>query len=414
MFAAVLLASCAWGAGDHHSTAPHGNHGTAALPLLGKCCEPAANLTMLGAGGLPRPRAAWIKANCTCVGSNSVIERAVTVPSGGKHLHFHWAMTNMTALGKLLTLRLVPCSGKPILLVKPAILKDGQYMQQLFETVARGPDSGYHTHTWPFPDVNHTAVLAQPLDADLAKRNVTFGQPPSSGRSSWMARTTPWGDRTDSEGVETTLTIVVRHPGYFVSVYSEMDTQFTLLTHLHPDAASNPVTMRGSSSDKARRASLSARWDDAGTVKVAWSGDGGGRMDQYQIYILKQPDEGLATSRGQGVCGLVGADLENGRDSRCNSWTPCGLRKNMIPVGGVFFGYNAGPGNVFEVDFAQIGLLLYRDNRYLVNVMRTPEDVSSGDEVYVGVTMHRNSPQADEDVSFAQPDSQRACRAPQN
>ena len=99
-------------------------------------------------------------------------------------------------------------------------------------------------------------------------------------------------------------------------------------------------------------------------------------MDQYQIYILKQPDEGLAESRGQGVCGLVGADLENGRDSRCNSWTPCGLRKNMISVGGVFFGYNAGPGNVFEVDFAQIGLLLYRDNRYLVNVMRTPESDS--------------------------------------
>jgi len=68
MFFAVLLAAYAWGAGNHS------NHSTVALPLLGKCCEPAANLTMLGAGGVPRPRSAGIKANCPGVGSNRAIE----------------------------------------------------------------------------------------------------------------------------------------------------------------------------------------------------------------------------------------------------------------------------------------------------------------------------------------------------
>ena len=401
----------------------------ASTAFLGRCCEPVPTLARLGPGFVLEPRAAWVRSNCTCLGDHSSIESSVLA---GKHAHFHWAMTNGSLLGQFLTLRLVPCTGKPIILAKPAVLRDGQHMHQLFETVSSGADVGTHTATWPFPDINNTGVRGQPLDADILNNtNVTVAYTHTKRVTDFVnhdrnfddgdrafahataarvytensmnsSEPVPWGTRAASGGIESTITFVVKSPGFFVSIYSEMDSEFTIFADIHSDAASNPVTLRSTGASAARRGSLKAEWgsEGGGALILRWNSIGGTQTDKFQIYMLKQPDGARADLfQGYGLCGTEGADLANGRDSRCNVWTTCGCRKNMIPIGGTINGYNAKmPGYTFTVSLPMLGLYLERDNRYLFTVIRTPKDLSFGEEVYLGVTARRNPQLSSEDI----------------
>ena len=103
-------------------------------------------------------------AECTKLEGNHQVIEGLMVNKGDYHF-YHWAVTNASLLdGGTVTFTMSPCNGVPQVFVKPALLYQGNAMEQLFETVPGS--NGSRTSTWPFPD-NNTGRVAQGPDTFL-------------------------------------------------------------------------------------------------------------------------------------------------------------------------------------------------------------------------------------------------------
>ena len=345
---------------------------TAEPVTIAKPCESHSGLTHNGAS-----RAPWIQQKCTELRTGVKDAQNATV-GAGQYKHYHWVVDDYNLVkgagGGRVSFVLTPCRGRAHLFVKPAVLRNGRAMDQLFET---NPD-GTKTDTWPFPD-KQTGVIAQPPDADL----------PSSSSSSLPA--TLWGRNGTQSGFENVLTFRVQHGSYFISVYGagavggegDLDGsssfQLTAITH---GAGRNPLLDASQGQHLLRRRSLEALWDK-GRLKLKWNTTGGEPADLYQLMMLKGDGQ-------HGICNVTLARLLSGAAPQCVMTTPCGVEDpgaKTLPVGRAFRGLDASGGNGGEitVDLQQLDIVVADKVPYYFTVVRTPADASKAKELFVGL-----------------------------
>ena len=355
------------------------------LMRIGACCTPEPDLrlppsSISGAQGATR--ASWVKSHCTCLHDGLLAARNATV-GAGEYRHFHWSLTNYSLIegtgpggagggeGRV-TFLLTPCRGRAHLFVKPALLRDGRRMDQLFETE---PASGAPTPTWPFPD-DRTGVTAQPPDAGL--------QADGGGGAGLPA--VKWGLAAREAGYENALTFRIGHGSYLISVYgeSEADFQLAALTHV---GLSNPLQRASEGVARQRRFSLSAAWAE-GQLALSWNTTGAAMDDTFQLYMLKSPARGIYSAvQRRGICGAELTDLPNGRSSRCVMSTPCGVVAAAQPVGRALLASSAKlAGGPLTVRLRDHDIEVEDEVPYFFTVLRTPADFPvSARELYVGL-----------------------------
>jgi hypothetical protein len=145
----------------------------------------------------------------------------------GEYRFFHWTLHEFGLLnypnGTEVTFTLTPCKGLPKLFVKPALLYDGQPMTQTFETAVG--TSGQKTATWPFPD-NSTGIHPQgpevEVDGTVLVPDANLEYP---GR--YFQEVTYGFAGTEPVEINA-ITIPIKHTGYFISVYGEYESYFSI------------------------------------------------------------------------------------------------------------------------------------------------------------------------------------------
>ena len=143
--------------------------------------------------------------------------------------------------------------------------------------------------TWPFPD-SATGVLPQGGDVRLQAPHL---------------RKMHWGLNGTDAGYENSVTFRIQHGGYFVSVYGDTASRYTLIAFTHT-GATNPLNEEHVGDALARRSSLEAQWQD-GKLKMYWKTPGGDVGDKYQLYMVTMlPDH---SRKEIGTCGQGLADL---------------------------------------------------------------------------------------------------------
>lgn len=334
---------------------------------IAKRCEPHSDLKHNG-----QRRADWIKQRCTELRTGVLAAQNATV-AAGEYKHYHWVVDDYalvkSAGGGRVSFVLTPCRGRSHLFVKPAVLRNGRAMDQLFET---NPD-GTMTDTWPFPD-KQTGVIAQPPDQDLT----------SSSSPSSPLPATLWGRNGTQSGFENVVTFRLQHGSYFISVYgagavgSEEESSFQLTAVTH-SAMHNPLLDASQGKHLQRRRSLQALWDK-GRLKLMWNTTGGAADDLYQLMMLKGSSQ-------HGICNVTLARLLSGASPNCVMTTPCGVEGAGETVGRAFQGKDASPGNggYITVDLQQLGIIVEDKVPYYYTVVRTPADPTQAKELFVGL-----------------------------
>ena len=110
---------------------------------IGRCCEYDPSIADVRISGqrLAANRSDWVQRHCNCLHDNTKVDG--TVPPGS-YAHYHWTIQDYSLInheaGGRITFLLTPCTGSPALFVKPAVLADGQRMNQMFEAAAGDPD----------------------------------------------------------------------------------------------------------------------------------------------------------------------------------------------------------------------------------------------------------------------------------
>ena len=342
---------------------------------FGGCCVPHADLTWSKESGHSEARAQWVSEHCQCLGDDATKEVSL---AAGEYAHFHWEASGIDgARESYLTLWLMPCKGRPVLLLKPMFVLNGEPMRQLFETVpGNGPRRGYHTDTWPFPD-NNTGLQPQPADVILS------GQVAAEYDSTKL-----WGKRTSNIGFETSLTIQVQHTGYLISVVSETDTKFLLYSKLHRPDDPSPQEAMNTGAALARRKSLAAQYD-SDTVTLTWNTTGN-ITDTYQAYMLRyEPGEQAGPIlNNRGRCGQIGADLSGYLDSRCIVWTACGVKRFAVEIGPLL-SPSLDVSNTLKLRLADHHIKMEADIMHYFNVLR--RDAKGNEELYLGAFVQPSS-----------------------
>jgi len=155
-------------------------------------------------------------------GSYHLLEQQIV--REGEYKFYHWTLDDFSLVntdeGGTVTFTMSPCNGVPQVFVKPALLYQGNAMEQLFETVPGS--NGSRTQTWPFPD-NNTGRVAQGPDAFLVN-----GDYPGD-----VFEEIIWGFNGTSLGQggrpdEHAITIDIQNAGYFISVYGVTNSTFTM------------------------------------------------------------------------------------------------------------------------------------------------------------------------------------------
>lgn len=292
---------------------------------------------------------------------------------------FHWTLHEYgrlnvnNRLGSEVTFELIPCSGSPHLLVKPALLYEAKPLLQTFETDVT--TNGGKTDTWPFPD-NKTGLLAQGPDAVinnvggqdvvvLPNANVDYPGP--------NFVTSVVGFRSALYANMNTITIAIKHAAYFISVYGQEESVFTLRARVKPIETANfnpavrladkvrlvDVGVRASTLEQTGGVMIRVSWDAPeyeynSTVQTGWHAD-----DEYYVYYVadtrpmyKEPADGFTPGHRLGCSnpppytdaspcqgnftygdaseanGAFKCDLSTGQTHNCILSTSCGMRLN--------------------------------------------------------------------------------------
>jgi len=412
-------------------------------PLERMCCQPHPDLQYTPAGGgapeggataqsQPQPRAAWVRKHCRCLVDNATVSGIELQPL--EYAHFHWALTDPSAVddaaGTFVTFWLTPCYGLPRLFVKPLVLREGRALDQLFEThAAPAGRRGGQTETWPFPDAS-TGSTAQPLDYRVSGAAAADAR--AIAADTWNASGSSWGigSNITQLGFETAITVRLRHVGYVLSVQampspafsSEGTASFSLRATLHSGAnPRNPAQRAHEAAGLARRSTLKARWDTGGLGKLTLEFDASSfPRDTYQVFMMRKDLEKVASAAekeglesaaekaereaaarqlSKGTCAFELEDLPGGLSSSCIVWSPCGLRRNAIPVGDPLGPADIDPSGVHQLRLESFGLKLPRGIPHLFSVLRTPHagvlsdpttpHLERDEEVYIAIVATR-------------------------
>jgi hypothetical protein len=308
----------------------------------GGCCEPESTLQWFNSEtGKYESRAGWITKECKCLPHN---QKLSTNLGKGQYHHYHFKIPDVANTISNSTPRvvfwLIPCDGVAYMFVKPALLGDGLKMNQMFETVSDGKFEGNHTKTWPFPDKT-TGVLPQGVSG-------TFGN------LTHNITKRIWGRSSTRDALENAITFKIQHESYFVSVYAESDTHYTLMAKTFTGKR-NPVQVNHLGAHRQRRLSIEHEWK-LGQLQITWNTSGAELADKYQLYMTAMPVGN--DIREKGTCGQALQNmgtLDNVPEaekfkpindhgykrlvppiqhaSSCIVWTVCGVERNMVKVG---------------------------------------------------------------------------------